>query len=135
MNSAGEMVNTIISTASTADLKAVERLVSGLKGKLYGDRGYIGTELKQELQKQNIELITRQRKNMAAVRLADQDEHYLKQRNKIETLFGLLKGSYNLVTSKARSVSGYLAGMYASLCAYQLCHANKPKIAIYNEFP
>ncbi|MBF7686432.1 IS982 family transposase, partial [Acinetobacter sp. B10A] len=54
----------------------------------------------------------------------------LKQRNKIETLFGLLKAKYNLVTSKARSVQGYLAGIYASLCAYQVCHKNKPNIRI-----
>ncbi|ESK54931.1 hypothetical protein F990_02064, partial [Acinetobacter tjernbergiae DSM 14971 = CIP 107465] len=51
-------------------------------------------------------------------------------RNKIETLFSLLKGQYNLVTSKARSIHGFLSGIYASLCAYQLTQRNKPKIQI-----
>ncbi|NHC03165.1 IS982 family transposase, partial [Acinetobacter sp. 187] len=46
------------------------------------------------------------------------------------TLFSLLKGQYNLVTSKARSVHGFLGGIYASLCAYQLIHKNKPTIQI-----
>ncbi|ESK55567.1 hypothetical protein F990_00333, partial [Acinetobacter tjernbergiae DSM 14971 = CIP 107465] len=59
-----------------------------------------------------------------------QDEYHLKQRNKIETLFSLLKGQYNLVTSKARSIHGFLSGIYASLCAYQLTQRNKPKIQI-----
>ena len=67
---------------------------------------------------------------MKSVELSVSDEYHLKQRNKIETLFSLLKGQYNLVTSKARSVAGYLAGIYASLCAYQLCHQNKPMIRI-----
>ncbi|MDH0888058.1 IS982 family transposase, partial [Acinetobacter sp. GD03873] len=71
------------------------------------------------------------RKNMQAVQLSEEDEYHLKQRNKIETLFSLLKGTYHLVTTKARSVAGYLAGIYASLCAYQLCHQNKPTIQVY----
>ena len=45
------------------------------------------------------------------------DEYHLKQRNKIETLFSFLKGAYNLVTTRARSVAGYSAGIYASLFA------------------
>jgi len=54
----------------------------------------------------------------------------LKQRNKIETLFSLLKGQYNLVTSKACSIASFLSGIYASLCTYQSRHQNKPIIQI-----
>lgn len=68
---------------------------------------------------------------MQGIQLSKEDEYHLRQRNKIETLFSLLKGTYNLVTSKARSVIGYFAGIYASLCAYQLCHPNKPTIQVY----
>ncbi|MCO8046160.1 IS982 family transposase, partial [Acinetobacter bohemicus] len=39
-------------------------------------------------------------------------------------------GQYNLVTSKARSLHGFLSGIYASLCAYQLTYPNKPTIQI-----
>ena len=48
----------------------------------------------------------------------------------LETLFSLLKGQYNLVTSKACSIRGFLSGIYASLCAYQLTQRNKPAIQI-----
>ncbi|MGI1794729.1 IS982 family transposase, partial [Acinetobacter variabilis] len=64
------------------------------------------------------------------IQLSESDKYHLKQRNKIETLFSLLKGQYNLVTSKARSVHGFLGGIYAPLCAYQLIHKNKPTIQI-----
>lgn len=64
---------------------------------------------------------------MQTILLRASDEYHLKQCNKIETLFSLLKGQYNLVTSKARGIHGFLSGIYAPLCAYQLTHRNKPK--------
>ncbi|MFR9679235.1 MULTISPECIES: IS982 family transposase [unclassified Acinetobacter] len=130
MNQSGDIVSTALSNGHTADIKMVEQLVEGLKAKLYADRGYISQELKLKLKDQYIDLITYHRRNMQLVQLSKEDEYHLKQRNKIETLFSLLKGTYNLVTSKARSVTGYFAGIYASLCAYQLCHQNKPTIQV-----
>ena len=67
---------------------------------------------------------------MKSIKLSASDEYHLKQRNKIETLFSLLKGQYNLVTGRARSVCGFLGGIYASLCIYQLSHRNKPTIRV-----
>ncbi|MDM1019802.1 IS982 family transposase [Acinetobacter sp. VNK23] len=130
MNQSGEILSTALSNGHTADIKMVEQLVKGMTAKLYADRGYISHELKSKLRVQDIDLITYHRKNMKCIQLSKADEYHLKQRNKIETLFSLLKGAYNLVTTRARSVAGYLAGIYASLCAYQICHQNKPMIRI-----
>lgn len=112
------------SNGHTANIKMVEQLVEGLKAKLYADRGYISHELKSKLINQDIDLITQHHKNMQVIQLSAEDEYHLRQCNKIETLFSLLKETYNLVTSKARSAIGYFAGIYASLCAYQLCYPN-----------
>lgn len=76
MNQLGEIVCSALSNGYVADIKMVEHLVEGLEAKLYADRGF--------------------------VQLQESDEYHLKQRNKIETLFSLLKGQYNLITSKAR---------------------------------
>ena len=130
MNQFGEIACSALSNGHIADIKMVEHLVEGLEAKLYADRGYISQDLKSRLKDQGIDLITYHRKNMRTVQLCAQDEYHLKQRNKIETLFSLLKGQYNLVTSKARSIRGFLSGIYASLCAYQLTHRNKPTIQI-----
>ena len=105
MNQSGDIVSTALSNGHTADIKMVEQLVEGLKAKLYADRGYISQELKLKLKDQYIDLITYHCRNMQLVQLSKEDEYHLKQRNKIETLFSLLKGTYNLVTSKARSVT------------------------------
>mgnify|MGYP003397070184 CR=1 FL=1 len=130
MNQLGEIVSSALSKGHVADIKMVEHLVEGLEAKLYADRGYISQDLKSRLKHQGIDLITYHRKNMQSVQLCASDAYHLKQRNKIETLFSLLKGQYNLVTSKARSMAGFLSGIYASLCAYQLTQQNKPKIQI-----
>ena len=130
MNQFGEIACSTLSNGHVADIKMVEQLVEGLEAKIYADRGYISHDLKNRLKDQGIDLITYHRKNMQAIQLSVPDEYHLKQRNKIETLFSLLKGQYNLVTSKARSIHGFLRGIYASLCAYQLCHRNKPIIQI-----
>ncbi|MBD0532673.1 IS982 family transposase, partial [Acinetobacter baumannii] len=130
MNQFGEIACSALSNGHVADIKMVEQLVAGIEAKLYGDRGYISQELKIRLKDQGIDLITYHRKNMQAIQLCASDEYHLRQRNKIETLFSLLKGQYNLVTSKARSLHGFLSGIYASLCAYQLTHQNKPTIQI-----
>lgn len=58
------------------------------------------------------------------------DEYHLRQRKIIETLIGLPKEKYHLVSSNHRSISGFLAGVFSSLCAYQLCQKNKPKIHV-----
>lgn len=130
MNQLGEIACSALSNGHVADIKMVEHLVEGLEARLYADRGYISQELKSRLKIQGIDLITYHRKNMQSAQLCASDEYHLKQRNKIETLFSLLKGQYNLVTSKARSIHGFLSGIYASLCAYQLTQRNKPKIQI-----
>lgn len=130
MNQSGDIVRMVLSNGHTADIKMVEQLVKGMTAKLYADRDYISQELKNRLKLQGTNLVTYHRKNMQSIQSSKADEHHLKQRNKIETLFSLLKGTYNLVTTRARSIAGYLAGIYASLCAYQLYHQNKPTIRV-----
>ncbi|ENX02187.1 hypothetical protein F899_01374 [Acinetobacter sp. CIP 101934] len=128
MNQFGEIACSTSSSGYVADIKIVEKLVKEREAKLYGDRGYISQELKNRLKDQGIDLITYHRKNMQSIQLCESAEYPLQRCNKIETLFSLLKGQYNLVTSRSRSILGFLSGIYASLCAYQLTHQNKLQI-------
>lgn len=107
INLLGEIVSSVLSNGYIADIKMVEQLVAVLQGKLYTDRGYISQDLKSRLKDQGLDLITYHRKNMQSVRLCESDAYHLKQRNKIETLFSILKDQYNLVTSRTRSISGF----------------------------
>ena len=123
----GQFIQTQLSNGHTSDIKLLPKLAQGYIGKIFGDRGYISEILKDKLEVQGVELITYHRKNMRPVELSSEDEAMLRQRNKIETIFSLLKQQYNLISSRHRSISGYFAGIYASLCAYQICHQNKPQ--------
>src|SRR5690606_22401757 len=130
MNQFGEIVCSALSNGHVTDIKMVEHLVEGLEAKLYADRGYISQELKSRLKDQGIDLITYHGKNMRSFQLSASDAYNLRQSNKIETLFSLLKGQYNVVTSNARSMAGVISGIDAALCAYQLTQRNKPIIQI-----
>ncbi|WHP06129.1 IS982 family transposase [Acinetobacter corruptisaponis] len=132
MNHQGEIVNSDISNGHIADIRKVEKLVDGLSARVYGDRGYISQALKETLKEQGIDLITYPRKNMKVMLLPFSDEFHLRQRKRIETLIGLLKEKYHLVTGKHRSIAGFLSGVFSSLCAYQLCQKNKPQIHVVN---
>ena len=90
--------------------KSLARIASCGKnsmGWFYGDRGYISQDLKSKFKDHDIDLMTDHRRNMQSIQLGKSDEYHLKQHNKIETLFSLLKGQYNLVTSKARSIHDF----------------------------
>ena len=80
----------------------IEQFFTGLEAKLYTDCRYIIQKLK--LKNKNLNLITHHRKNMQTVSLSKVDKYYLKQPNKIGTLFSLFKGKYNLVSSRAHRV-------------------------------
>ena len=71
---------------------------------------------------------------MQAIKLSQNDEYHLKQRNKIETLLSLLRRFDSLFTNKAHSLMRYLVGIYPSLYAYQIYHQNKKTIQMNNSF-
>ena len=93
MNQFGEIACCALSNGHTADIKMVEQLVKEMIAKLYADHGYISHELKNRLKNQGIFLMTYHRKNMQTIELSKADNYHLKQCNKIETLFSLLKGT------------------------------------------
>ena len=56
-----------ITAGNYDDRRAVKRLVEELKGKLFGDKGYIKQALVEELLNQGLEMITTLKKNMKRV--------------------------------------------------------------------
>lgn len=129
VNRACEIVSALVTTGKRADIQVAYPLfnMSKFQGKLFADRGYISKFHQQFSEKQGCELITRTRSNMAAPPLRKEDEHYMCQRNLLETVNGQLKESFGLESSRHRSWRGYIAHIYATLIAYQ-CTATKPKV-------
>ena len=85
---------------------------------MYADLSYISPELRTKLKQKNIDLITCHRKNMQAIKLSQNDEYHLKQKNKIETLLSLLRRFDSLVKNQARSLMRYSLDLYQPLFTY-----------------
>ncbi|SDB97594.1 Transposase DDE domain-containing protein [Acinetobacter boissieri] len=90
------MVSTTLSNGHILNIKIVEDLVKAFKATVYADHGYISQILKERLKLQSIDLVTYHQRNINIIQTLKIDQHHLKKRNKIETLFSLLKGKYNL---------------------------------------
>ena len=64
INENGELVNFAFSKGNVDDRKVVEKLAGGLKGKLYGDKGYICSNLFQTMINKGLKVVTSVRNNM-----------------------------------------------------------------------
>jgi hypothetical protein len=98
-----------------------------LKGKLFGDRGYISRELFERLYEQGIQLITRPKKNMKDVLMGVEDKLLLRKRAGKESVNDFLKNICQAEHSRHRSPVNFLVNMPAALSAYSFLPA-KPSI-------
>ncbi len=79
-------------------------------GKLFGDKGYIGKNLFEQLFIDGIHLITKIRKNMKNGLMHIQDTILLRKRVLIETVNDELKNICQIEHSRHRSFENFIAG-------------------------
>jgi len=94
-----------------------------LTGKLFGDKGYIGRKLADDLLR--LTLFTRVRKNMKSLPLSLQDRALLNARNMADHI----KEFSSLNLSKHRSVINASIHIIAAITAYQI-NPFKPKLKL-----
>ena len=109
------------------DTTPVPALTRDLTGKLFGDKGYIGQKLAEDLLRRGLTLFTRVRKNMKALPLSLQDKALLNARNMAETIIGQIKEFSSLNLSRHRSVVNAFVHIIAAITAYQI-NPFKPKL-------
>ena len=87
INDRGEILNFMITPGNTDDREPLrnERYVQDIRGKLCGDRGYIGKALFEMLFINGIQLVTRVRNNMRNMLMRAEDKILLRKRAVIET--------------------------------------------------
>ena len=95
---------------------------------LVADRGYISGALCQRLLSQGVELLTRSRSNMKPMVFGDEQEHWIRQRGRIETVFGIMKNHMGLEHSRHRSFKGFISHVLAVVTAYAF-RPNKPSMS------
>jgi hypothetical protein len=118
VNDRGELLACCLTPGNVDDRAPVPRLVKGLRGKLFGDRGYISAPLTQLLFEQGLQLITRLRKNMKNHLMHLSDKLLLRKRAIIESIIDQLKNISQIEHSRHRSPTNFVVHLIAGLIAY-----------------
>ena len=95
-----------------------ERYVQDIRGKLCGDRGYIGKALFELLFINGIQLVTRVRNNMRNMLMRAEDKILLRKRAVIETVNDELKNIAQIEHSRHRSFNNFIVNILSAIAAY-----------------
>lgn len=100
------------------DREPVPKMVKGMFGKLFGDKGYLSKQLFDLLYGQGIQLITKLRKNMKNKLMPLFDKLILRKRAIIETIVDQLKNISQIEHTRHRSPVNFMVNAVSSLIAY-----------------
>lgn len=115
-----EIVALKLTPGNVSDTAPVPELTNDLVGKLFGDKGYIGQKLAQELLRRGLAPMTRVRRNMKSLPVSFLDKALLNGRNIAETIIGHIKEFSSLRLPKHRSVFNAFTHITAAIIAYQI---------------
>lgn len=118
VNDRGDLLACCLTAGNIDDRTPVPQMVKRLRGKLFGDRGYISAPLTQLLFEQGLHLITRLRKNMKNQLMHLSDKLLLRKRTIIESIIDQLKNISQIEHSRHRSPVNFVVHLIAGLVAY-----------------
>lgn len=129
INDKGEILNFAITQGNVDDREPLknERFIKAVKGKLYGDKGYLSKELTNILFVDGLHLITNIRNNMKNCLMELKDKIMLRKRSVIETINDELKNMCQVEHSRHRSFGNFITNMLSGLIAYSF-FPKKPAI-------
>lgn len=118
VNDRGDLLACCLTPGNVDDRTPVPQLVTGLRGKLFGDRGYISAPLTQLLFEHGLHLITKLRKNMKNHLIHLSDKLLLRKRAILESIIDQLKNISQIEHSRHRSPTHFVVHLIAGLLAY-----------------
>jgi hypothetical protein len=118
INEQGELLAVRLTAGNVDDRAPVPNLAKHLRGKLFGDKGYISAALFTRLWDQGVQLITQIRRNMTNRLMPLWDKIMLRKRSLIETVNDQLKNIAQVEHTRHRSVVNSLVNLVAGLLSY-----------------
>ncbi len=107
-------------------------LTKNIFGKLFADKGYISKKLAGQLQKNGIQLVTKQKKNSKTKSLMElSDKILLRKRAVIESVNDFLKNICQIEHSRHRSCCNFVVNLVSGIAAYSFL-PKKPSIQPWN---
>lgn len=131
INNFGEIISFKITDSTCDDRSVVHELTKNLLGKLIGDKGYIKSELFEELFDRGLELVTKIKKNMKNCLMNFKNKILLKKRVLVESVIDQLKNICHIDHTRHRSFENFIVNIFGGLIAYGL-KSNKPSIDCSN---
>jgi len=130
INDHGELIALKITSGNVADNnhEVLRELLKGLKGKCFGDRGYLSS-LFEEFYENGLRIFSKIKRNMKEQLLEHQDKKLLNKRTIIESAIDICKHVCNIEHSRHRSPDNALTHLLAGVTAYTFLD-DKP--SIYN---
>lgn len=129
VNDCGELLSLRLTPGNTDDRRPVPRMVKGLFGKLFGDKGYISQPLFETLFDEEVQLVTKLKANMKNRLTSMFDKLMLRKRAIIESIMDQLKNISQIEHSRHRSVANCFVNLIAGLIAYTY-REKKPSLNI-----
>lgn len=120
INEKGELLSFLLTPGNIADVKVLDKLSERVFGKVFGDKGYISSELGKKLLKRGLELFTTLKSNMKQKLISMKDKILLRKRVLIETVNDQLKNISQIEHTRHRSIANFLVNLLSGLAAYAL---------------
>lgn len=129
ISDSGEVLAWQITLGNVDDRKPVGKMSKRLWGKLFGDKGYISQKLSELLGEENVQLVTKVRKNMKNKLMPLFDRLMLRKRAIIESVNDQLKNISQVEHTRHRSVWNFYGNIVAGLIAYTF-QEKKPSLQL-----
>ena len=113
-------------------MDVIDKLCRELKGKRFGDRGYICQALFERLYARGIHLITRIKETMKNKLMAMTDQLLLRKRAVIASVKDFLKNICQVEHSRRRRLSNFLVNLLGAISSYSFL-PHKPSICGFYE--
>ena len=118
----GFITTFVVTPASIDDRRALQDMVDSFSGSvILGDKGYVSQSLQQELQKQNIDLVSLKRSNSKEGMESSLRQLIFRFRRRIETVFSQLREQFHAERVRAKSFSGLCTRLVNKILAHNLC--------------
>ena len=127
INETGEIQGLKLTKGNVDDRSPVPELTKRITGLLFGDKGYLKQELFFDLYNKGLKLVTGIKKNMKNKLMPLIEKVLLRKRSIIETVFSVLKGSFEIEHTRHRSIWNAFVHILSALVAYCL-KPTKPSI-------
>lgn len=131
INEKGEIQSLKLTKGNVDDRAPVPSMTKAITGLLFGDKGYLKQELFDALHERGLKLVTGIKKGMKNKLMPLAEKILLRKRSIIETVFSVLKNSFEIEHTRHRSIWNAFVHILSTLVAYSL-KTNKPAIIMHS---